>query len=303
MDVLIATHGRPDMLASTLRSLLIAAEQAEIGQIVVVENGGSYGAESICQSLRSTVDITLLTCEQANKSAALNVGLPHCRDGLVFMTDDDVEIPPTLLRIYEQAARGVNSGVFFGGATVAKFEQEPPVWLEEFLPLSARGTKTEVSKSPPEQFIGFNWAAFKSDLIKVGGFNPNFGPGSETGATGQESEMQRRLVRYGCKPIFLPDAAVTHMVPYERCNAQWLLKRAYRQGVEKGFIFMEKSPDNVAERLRSSRKKTILRQLKGLFVRNEQQRFKNKYYSETARGLKAGIRLTQSGDLPRPPFL
>ena len=65
-------------------------------------------------------------------------------------------------------------------------------------------------------YLGCNWAAFTGDLRAAGGFDANFGPGSPTGATGQEAEMQERLLARGVRQVDVPDALVWHYVPEER---------------------------------------------------------------------------------------
>ena len=124
------------------------------------------------------------------------------------------------------------------------YEQEPSEWLKAYLPRSALGwclDKEVRTIDKSERFLGINWAAFASDLKKCGGFNPAFGPGSPTGSTGQETNMQKRLVG-GVRGIYTPNALVWHFVLKERCSSQWVLMRAYRNGVERG---LESQPEAV----------------------------------------------------------
>jgi hypothetical protein len=83
-------------------------------------------------------------------------------------------------------------------------------------------------------FLGFNWAAFAKDIRAAGGFDPDRGPGSPTGSTGQETDMQRRLLAAGLGGIYVPDAKVWHYIAADRSTAAWALERNYRQGVEHG---------------------------------------------------------------------
>jgi len=84
-------------------------------------------------------------------------------------------------------------------------------------------------------FLGFNWAAHSQDLRRVGGFDPNFGPGSPTGARGQESNMQLRLQASNVRPQYVADAMVWHFVPESRCSVEWSLDRVYQHAVESGL--------------------------------------------------------------------
>ena len=67
-------------------------------------------------------------------------------------------------------------------------------------------------------FLGFNWAASASDLIRMGGFNEERGPG--TVSRGQETDMQERMLKDGMRGRYLPDALVWHYVPRARCSPE-----------------------------------------------------------------------------------
>ena len=128
------------------------------------------------------------------------------------------------------------TGRFFGGPTGVDYEQEPPAWLKSFLPTSALGWEWPgpgdvVNKAA---FLGFNWAAFARDIRAAGGFDANRGPGSPTGSTGQETDMQRRLLAAGLSGLYVPEARVWHYIAADRCSPDWAIARNYRQGVEHG---------------------------------------------------------------------
>ena len=172
-----------------------------------------------------------------NKSLALNAALAQIDDGLVVFLDDDVRVVPSLLEAYAAAARRAGPRQFFGGPVTPDYEEAPPDWLIEFLPLSARGWHPDdpVQTTTRPFFLGFNWAAFASDLRRVGGFSERFGPGSEAGV-GDEADIQRRLVTAGLKALCVPQALVYHWVPRDRCSPAWALERAYRTGVRNGLL-------------------------------------------------------------------
>src|SRR5690606_15592913 len=124
-------------------------------------------------------------------------------EGLVVFFDDDVRLDPAVLAHYATAAEGLDGGVFFGGSFGVDYEKPPPQWLLPLLPFSARGMDLK-SKDRLWEYLGFNWAAFATDIRGLGGFDPNFGPGSPTGATGQETTMQHQMDEAGMRRIDLP---------------------------------------------------------------------------------------------------
>jgi glycosyltransferase involved in cell wall biosynthesis len=201
-----------------------------------VENGSRSGTRKVVQAFEHTLNTQYLYTPHGNKSHALNYALQEVSNGLICFTDDDVRFKPSILVSYAEAAKQEGRGAFFGGPTGVDYEEPPPEWVVPYLPGSAQGWGEDgLEEEDFQWFLGFNWAAFRTDIVRAGGFDPHFGPGSPTGATGQETNMQRRLVSGGSKKIFVPDAKVWHYVPKSRYTARWVIKRSYRQGCEAGM--------------------------------------------------------------------
>ncbi|MBX3443025.1 MAG: glycosyltransferase family 2 protein [Planctomyces sp.] len=236
LSVLIPTAGdRPDLLARSLRSLCECERPAGYHETVVVENGGRHGIEEAIRPFADTLHVRHLFDPWGNKSNALNRALASMRDGLIVLLDDDVRLSKDCLREYARAADGSESGFFFGGPTEVDFEAPPPHWLVGCLPASARGWRLGARESLGDRcFLGFNWAAFLSDLTEAGGFDPQRGPGAAF--PGQETEMQQRLRTRGVRARYVPGALVWHYVPRERCTPEWVLKRHYRRSLSNAAL-------------------------------------------------------------------
>ncbi len=302
MEALIATHGRPDLLENTLAALLAATDRGLLQKVILVENGGDCGAKQIVEKLDPKGFIAFHSVAEGNKSNALNHGLVSCAEGLIFMTDDDVEISLDTLQVYREIEASNLGKNYFGGPTKAIHESPIPEYLSKFLPRSASGwTSAQEKVDRNDHFLGFNWAARKTDLIDAGGFNPDFGPGSKTGATGQESDMQRRLKRIGARPLYLPDAVVSHSVPAERCSADWLLSRSYRQGVESG---LQTTPDKIDEARaywKNSSRRLLAKAMLLKFTANREAKFKNAFYRQRFKGFGHGYTLVVEGRISKSP--
>jgi glycosyltransferase involved in cell wall biosynthesis len=234
---MIATSDRPALLRRTLASLGQCDKPANYVETVVIENGSRSGTEEVVRNAAAWLRARYIFESKPNKSAALNRGLAELGDCVVFFTDDDARFHPSVLRAYNEASERFGKGHFYGGPTAADYEIEPAVWLKQYLPPSARGWRLEeaVETVQKPDFLGFNWAAFATDLQAAGGFDPNRGPGSPTGSVGQEKEMQQRLLREELKAIYVPEALVWHYVPEERCSPKWVLNRGYQSGIQAGI--------------------------------------------------------------------
>jgi GT2 family glycosyltransferase len=253
--VAIATAENTASLAATLGIMARADLPPGYEAAFIVENGPKTGVEEVVRAADPRLRARYLYSQRGNKSLALNVAIEHIKEGLIFFADDDVEVEKGTLCAYADAAGDLTAGEFYGGPTTAEWEAQPPEWMLPFLPPSAKGWTHPLLDDTrlacdacsgaggcakcgdarraivAPAFLGFNWAAFARDLREVGGFNEHVGPGAETGATGQEFEMQERLLARGAKGRFVATARVKHRVPADRCSPQWALHRTFRNGI------------------------------------------------------------------------
>jgi GT2 family glycosyltransferase len=254
MVVLLATAGPAERLSETLKSLSECRLPENFRETIVVENGPRSGTGELLAAQPGLLRIRHVYVEEPNKSVALNQAIAGLDDCFIYFIDDDVRFDPGVLMEYAAAAQE-KPGFYFGGPTSVDYEARPPDWLLPYLPPSARGWNPTVRWFSPRRvlemdacdacvegvdldvpvFRGFNWAAFSEDVKRAGGFNPERGPGARTRATGQEMDMQARLISIGVKGKYLSRARVWHYVPASRCTPQWALQRAYRDGVGRGL--------------------------------------------------------------------
>ncbi|HYG07084.1 MAG TPA: glycosyltransferase [Stenotrophomonas sp.] len=254
MVVMLATAGPAERLRETLKSLSECQFPEAFRETIVIENGPRSGIGEILAEQSDVLRIRHVYVPEPNKSIALNQAIEALDDCFIYFIDDDVRFGPQVLMEYAAAAQE-KPGFYFGGPTSVDYEARPPEWLIPYLPPSARGWSPSVRWVSPRRalemnaceacvegvdldvpvFRGFNWAAFSADLKRAGGFNPERGPGARTNATGQEMDMQSRLIAIGVKGKYLSRARVWHYVPRSRCTPQWTLQRAYRDGVGRGI--------------------------------------------------------------------
>lgn len=293
--VIIATSARPDLLKRTLESLGKCTLPPGFAETIVVENGPTAGAKQIVESGPAVLNLRYLYLAPANKSAALNAALETLGDCLIFFTDDDVRVDSALLAAYAAAVAARGPGHFFGGPVGADYGIPPPHWLLNYLPASATGWEpaAENFSEASHEFLGFNWAAFSRDVREAGGFNPNRGPGAPSGSTGQESDMQRRLVGRGVRSVYVPGARVWHYVPPDRCSPRWAIERAYRHGVEEGTKWAHlksRFPGLLPRRVVRRRLVGIAKSFLWLMCPHATVRFRARYRLSFDRGLVQGWR-------------
>ena len=233
---LIPTHGRPTLLYRTLSSLAECERPPSYEGCVVVENGPASGAEEVVAAVAEAHPEAGLRYQHvatANKSLALNAAIDRLSDDhLLLFFDDDIRLHPSTIVHYTDAAAR-SPGRYYGGPTECDYEAPPPDWLIPSLPMSARGFRPG-DADDVSFFPGCNWAAFARDLRASGTFDPQYGPGSPSGARGQESLAQDGLRSIGVQPLYIDGALVWHYVPRERCSLRWALGRTYQVGLMAG---------------------------------------------------------------------
>ncbi|HPZ82081.1 MAG TPA: glycosyltransferase [Thermogutta sp.] len=232
--IVIRTVGRTDLLGRTLRSLVTAGVARFPVEIVVVENGGTRRAAELVKSLAEGCRIQYLAIPEVGQAAASNAFLNRNPGTFAWFLDDDVRVTAEAIEAYHLAAqRGQQGREYYGGPLGIDYETPPPEWLLTYLPRSARGWQPnmeDVATTVP-MFLGANWAAWADDLLAVGGFENQFGPGG----VGAETALQKKLLQRGMRPVYLPQGLVYHWVPRSRCSPQWVLRRAYQIGVAEGL--------------------------------------------------------------------
>jgi hypothetical protein len=181
----------------------------------------------------------------------------------------------------------------YGGDLEVEREIEPPPWLKPYLPSSAVGV---TGPKHAGSFAGANWAAFVCDLRACGGFHPDLGPGSPSGATGQETWTQTRLAAGGVRAVHVRGAVVTHRVPAQRCSPEWAIDRARRDAIHDALVEATVNQHPMArwlpqpESFVRASAALLLRRLAAALGGGEEARFRARLDEAYMRGYARGLR-------------
>lgn len=294
--LIIATSGRGTLLRRTLQSLSACERPADFSGVTVVENGPQGDAQAVCADCDPTGLIEYQWCETPGKNRALNQALASMdEDDFAVFSDDDVRFVPGYLNAYQATISANPEGHFFGGAFEVDYETAPPSWLLRYLPLSAKGWAPTAEQIQPDRtwFLGFNWAARVGDVKRVGGFDPDIGPGSKSNSTGDEVAMQKAMHALGIHAKLAVGAQVWHYVPAARCSPQWALDRAYRDGLSRGqYVRQTRGLRLFAGHLTQGIRYATARskQATGLGHQTGMQQFMAAYNAQKAKGYYAAFR-------------
>ncbi len=292
ISVVIPAHNSERWIAESLESVFAQTRQPD--EVIVVNDASTDGTEERVRAF--SPDIHVINTQHRNAAAARNEGVRAASgDYVAFLDADDWWESGHLRRAMEHL---VPSGdVAFIGHYGHYFESS-----KKFCSVDPLREKAECTRLTSDQFLSMyaarnpGWTTCsmvirRARFLEAGGFDPNRGPGSPTGATGQESAMQRLLEERGCEPWCLPNAVLWHWVPASRCSEEWAIERAYRVAVEHVLGLGNRSA-LVRRPVRSKlviRLRNKLRPIKPRSTTPEERNFQLRFYSSRDKGLLAGI--------------
>jgi GT2 family glycosyltransferase len=171
-------------------------------------------------------------------SGARNTGVAESTGELVVFLDDDAV--PRSGWLTELTAAFVDSTVIgTGGLARPAWEHSQPAWFpDEFLWVvgcSYRG----LPELPAEirNPIGANMAFRREVILRVGGFTSGIGRVGRTPLGCEETELAiRATAATGGRILQQPSAAVDHLVPAERTDLRYFVRRCWAEGISKAVV-------------------------------------------------------------------
>jgi GT2 family glycosyltransferase len=200
----IITRDRPEWLRRCLAS--VAAQTAPPVEAIVVDSSHSDDSEAVARSFTGVRHLRFVA-GQRGMPAARNAGVHEARGEVVAFLDDDCEASSQWLESLAAAYResgvdGVGGKVIDSVVTLGSFRRflasgEP--WAEP----DDGGTRP----ADVDFLQGGNMSFRRDVLLAVGGFDPGY-----TGSNyREETDVCFRLRRSGCRLVYVPGAAVTHL--------------------------------------------------------------------------------------------
>lgn len=223
VDVCIATHKRPQLLATLLESLLAQETRGQFTlRIVVVDNDAQRTAEPVVRKLAAQgVDIVYDVEPQQSISLARNRGFAHATGEYIATIDDDEYADREWLAKLLDALTLYEADVAFG-PTIPLFDAGVPECIKR--------CRAFVRPNPPtgstENFTEHTGNALvRRAVVADTPFDPFLGL---TG--GEDTDFFQRLKWQNRKLVWCREAQVFSPIPPERATLLWVAKRAFRNG-------------------------------------------------------------------------
>ena len=297
ISIVIPTYNSNALIKRILESLSSTVIPKNISEIIVVENGPKLEVEDICQDFQKQLPMKYIYTEQGGLSNARNLGTKHSNNDVIIFFDNDMKFEKNTLLEYDKIIQQYGDNCFYGGPVLADYEESPPEWLRNFLPLSAKGHSLgdKIISVDKALFLGGNHAFPQKLLDEFGGYDDMCATGEE-GMIGEETRLQNKALSAGCKGIYIPEAITYHWIPKDRCSQKWTIQRKYRAGLTKAVTTKDALPNNpcllagIPCYLVKDYFTSLLHySLSILFLKSKQQIFSNKFKLAYIRGIIAGF--------------
>lgn len=239
LTFVICTYNRADLLPKLLLSL---AEQnlpdSIETEILFVDNNSQDETSAYLKANLSALPMPARVVHEPKQglSHARNRGWMEAGGDYVGYLDDDARPLPTWIAAYATAlAHWRPEGA--GGPVLPHSEARCPVWLNLQSPDFAEYvghldiTKETRWLTPNEGVFGGNMVFRREVLEQVGGFDPRLGVNGKRRFGGEETALQTRVRESGGQILYIPEAAVHHLISARHRSLRYYLRHTYERGM------------------------------------------------------------------------
>ncbi|RUL87168.1 glycosyltransferase [Tautonia sociabilis] len=228
ISVCICTWNRADLLDQTLRGLAAMSVPPDLEwELLVVNNNSSDHTDEVIARHEGVLPLRRLFEPKQGHSNARNCALAAATGEIILWTDDDVLVDPSWLAEVAAAARRWPEASYFGGPIEPWYEEEPPAWVRDHLPmligpLVVLDYGPEVRPmTPGETAFGAN-LAFRANVLKGHSFDPSLGRKGTSLIGYDEYDLMNRLRRSGHTGVWVGTARVRHYIPRRRMSERFV---------------------------------------------------------------------------------
>lgn len=246
ISVVIPTFERAQFLRRGLRALLRQTLAPDAYEIVVVDNDSGDDTREIVERVSAehpaaadpSPPIRYVFEGCRGLSHAKNTGAAAARGDVVAYIDDDALACPEWLQSISEAFGGseLRPHVVGGPAFPLLIGHQPAWFLDRYETASWGDSPRLLDRD--EYFYGLNVAFRRDLLLRAGGFDPTLGMRGPTLGFAEDAEVFVRLWAAAdgdLVSLYLPRAYVVHLIPDERVDPFYRMKRSFVIGLTRGL--------------------------------------------------------------------
>jgi GT2 family glycosyltransferase len=202
-SIIIPTYARPERLAICLESLTRLDYPRDRFEVIVVDDGSETPVNTVVAPFQNQLNLTLLRQPNAGPAAARNRGAAKARGKYLVFTDDDCTPTSDWLNALE-ANFTTRPDCTIGGRTLNALPDNPYSTASQILIDYLYGYYN-CNSYQASFFASNNFALPAEHFRKIGSFDTSFSL-----AAGEDRELCDRLLHYGYKMIYVPEAQIYH---------------------------------------------------------------------------------------------
>ena len=224
LSVVICTYNRDRFLPDVLKSLKKQSAQADVFEIVIINNNSNDKTEEISLAFQKNnpqLNVTYFIESNPGLSFARNRGIKEAKADLIsFIDDDGIAREDYVTNLIESFKKHSEYGAI-GGKVIPIYEEgEEPAWMNKYI----QGVVSKVDYG--DKIIDFNKKypagcnmAFRKKLFsEFGGFN------TDLVYRGDDKFVFANLREHGVKVIYDPNVFVNHFIDSYRTESKFINK-------------------------------------------------------------------------------
>jgi glycosyltransferase involved in cell wall biosynthesis len=256
-SIIIPTSGRPLSIKAVVQSLLAVTASLYDTEIIIVDNNlVQHLSDNIADYCKTLHGVRYIRECSPGLTAARHRGYAAARGTVLTFIDDDVEVSDTWLSAIR---RGFDDPevALIGGPSIPKFTCSIPGWFWDHLKPTPYGgwmcvwlSLLDIGKSikhiNPNYVWGLNFSIRRDVFEKCDGFHPDSVPeGLQRWQGDGETGLTMKVAAAGFRSDYLQEALLFHRCDADRLSAQYLVTRAYFQGICDSFTQIRAGQDAV----------------------------------------------------------
>lgn len=246
ITVVLPTHSpRPDYLRATCEGLRQQSLPCEEWELLIIDNASDPPVDAATLGISDAAfPMRIVRETQLGLTLARQRGIREARGEIIIFVDDDNVLDRQFLNMATKRMQQHPNVGICGGKVVARFESEPPEWIEEFLPLLAcqdfgrhpRFSGPFDGNYPEFSPVGAGMV-IRAELARHWNKSPSAQITDRSGDTltsGGDNDLVLSVLKSGFEVGWFPELRVEHLIPAQRTTPEYLARLNF--GIQKSWM-------------------------------------------------------------------
>jgi glucosyl-dolichyl phosphate glucuronosyltransferase len=234
LSVVICTHNRAEDVGDCLAALVPQLDKSST-EVRVIDSGSRDDQRRTLERLVASVShVELLRIDEPGVSLARNKGIGETKsEWVAFLDDDAIPSADWLENAHRLMSLVPEKCAIIAGAVLPQFPKGASRllgkrWSQMLSVVQRRG---EGDCTASCSMVAANVLFRRSALVDGGGFSSALGRHGTTLLSGGEKLLQEQLIERGWSAWYSDRLKVRHKISAERLTQEWILRRAYWDGL------------------------------------------------------------------------